>query len=225
MKHLGWSKVYRRNRVRSIAQSRESRLDHQELMAVLTENTPVVSALVCTRNRAHNLVDAVKSILHPNSMCCELIVIDQSSDHRSHEALQPYLFDSRLRYVQSDSVGKGTALNLGIELARGEFVAITDDDCEVNVTWPQYHVEAFVKHPQVAITYGNVVAGSHDPEKGFIPEYHISRDRLSRNILEKLPARGIGANTAIRRSAILALGGFDPEVGPADCFAPALTAI
>ena len=182
------------------------------------ENSPLISALICTRNRGGSLIPTIKSILQANSICCELIVIDQSTDQSAYDALAPYLSDTRLKYVHSETEGKGIALNLGLKIARGEFVAITDDDCIVQHDWPMHHYKALLNQPKVALSYGNVIAVEHDRSAGFIPAYKVSRNRLCRTLWEKLPARGIGANTAVRRNAILELGGFDNEVGPGGRF-------
>lgn len=177
-----------------------------------------VSALICTRNRGATILPAVKSILHSDSICTRLIIIDQSTNTATRQALEPFLSDSRLLYISSTSEGKGHALNLGLTLADTDFVAITDDDCVVIECWPRYQVAALEANPNVAITYGNVLAADHDTNLGFIPAYWVEKDRLCRNITEKLPARGIGANTVVRRKVILELGGFDSMVGPGGKF-------
>src|SRR5579871_4460836 len=92
---------------------------------------PTVSALICTRNRGDSLIPTVRSILRPNNPCMELVIIDQSSDDATENALKPFMSDSRLRYLRTTTRGKGIALNIGLEECRGEIVAITDDDCEV----------------------------------------------------------------------------------------------
>ncbi len=58
----------------------------------------------------------------------------------------------------------------------------------------------------------------HDPGDGFIPTYFVTKDRLCKNMWQKLTARGIGANTAVRRKEVLELGGFDPELCPGGIF-------
>ncbi len=177
-----------------------------------------VSALICTRNRGDSLVATVKSILQPNSMCCELIIIDQSDDQKTRIALTPFYHDKRLRYIHTDSKGKGIALNLGIEIAHGEFIAITDDDCCVEQDWPRHQYETLLVNPQAAIAYGSVIAAEYDIKTGYIPAYAVSQNRMCRNVWDKLSARGIGANTVVRRQAVLELGGFDNSLGPGGKF-------
>ena len=176
------------------------------------------SVLICTRNRGILLVPTVRSILATEVSCDELIVVDQSLGNATACALAPFQMDARVRYFHVTTQGKGMALNLGLQLARNEIVAITDDDCEVAPDWPRQHLAAFARCPRVAMTYGNVLPVDHDFIKGFIPTYYVNADRLVTNIWQKLSARGIGANTAVRRAAILELGGFDLELCPGGKF-------
>jgi glycosyltransferase involved in cell wall biosynthesis len=176
-----------------------------------------VTVLICTRNRGNSLVPTVRSILADPS-CTELLILDQSSNDATECALADFRDDARLRYLRSTTRGKGLALNEGLRIARCEIVAITDDDCEVAPDWLLSHLEAFARYPHLALTYGNVLPVEHNPALGFIPTYYVPRDGLITNIWQKLPARGIGANTAVRRDVILQMGGFDPELCPGGVF-------
>ena len=61
------------------------------------DDLPLISALVCTYGRGRLVVDTVSSILantHPNF---ELVVVDQSRDDETLEAVKPFRADPRLR--------------------------------------------------------------------------------------------------------------------------------
>src|SRR5690606_22368170 len=92
-------------------------------------NPNLPSALICTRNRPEGIVRAVRSLL-AGSDEFELIVMDQSDGPETEQALAPLAGDRRLRYVRSQTRGKGAALNEGLRLAQGDVVVCTDDDCE-----------------------------------------------------------------------------------------------
>lgn len=181
-------------------------------------NVDPVSALVCTRNRGSAVVKTVESILAGGDHLGEIVVIDQSENDDTQVSLQTLLEDSRVRYVRSATQGKGIALNLGLKEAKHDIVAITDDDCEVDAGWSETHARAFARFPRVAVTFGSVLPADHDPKSGFIPAYGLKRNKLCRSVWDKLTARGIGANMAVRRKAILGLGGFDPTLGPGGRF-------
>jgi len=177
-----------------------------------------VSALICTADRPQGVVAAIESILRSRGDFVELIIVDQGHDEQSRHAIEPFLRDARVVYIRSATKGKGHALNIGIERAKSELVAITDDDCEVNEDWPNRLVAPMQNNPNVALTYGQVLAGEHDELAGFIPTYVFDEDRECRGLVGKVTARGIGANTALRRRAIQQLGGFDSELGPGGRF-------
>jgi GT2 family glycosyltransferase len=179
----------------------------------------IVSALVCTRNRSDSLLRAVRSLLASDRMHFELIIIDQSDDSESEQALAALIFDPRLRYVRSRARGKGAALNEGLRLARGEIVACTDDDCEASPEWLAGMVRALEEQPTAAIVFCNVTAGPFDTTAGYVPTYERHRDRLLCSIGASREGLGLGAGMAIRREAVFALGGFDEAFGPGARFA------
>ena len=112
------------------------------------DDPPLISALVCTCGRGGLVVDTVLSILantHPNF---ELVVVDQSKDNETLEALKPFSTDPRLRYVKIATVGKGNALNAGLRETKGSVIAITDDDCTVPPNWLETFASIFATHPE-----------------------------------------------------------------------------
>ena len=184
------------------------------------KKTAPVTALLCTAGRSDSLVPTIKSILAATgkSRCDELLIIDQSVSDETEKAVAPFVGDSRLRYVRSATKGKGVSLNLGLEWAKNDIIAITDDDVEVFPDWLDGHLEAFETRPKVAMTYGQVLPVPFDETAGFIPIYLLEKDNLVRAVRDKLDSRGIGANTVVRRDIIQSLGGFDATLGPGGKF-------
>ena len=177
------------------------------------ESIPMITALVCTRNRGSSIVATVLSILanlHPKF---EVIVVDQSTNEETASAIAPLLIDPRLRYLRQSGQGAGRARNRGITEANSEIVVMTDDDCIVPTNWLETMEAIFTSHPTVAIAFSNVNPAPHDSSTGFIPAYQRSGSTLVRSSIEKCKARGIGASNAIRRKVITELGGFDELMG------------
>jgi glycosyltransferase involved in cell wall biosynthesis len=148
---------------------------------------------------------------HPNF---ELLVIDQSKDNETREALRPFSTDPRLRYLQSATIGKGNALNEGLRKAKGTAVAITDDDCTVPPNWLETFASIFAAHPNVAVAFCCVEAGEHDRTAGFVPAYVRTGDRMLTTMHDARLVHGLGAGIAVRRTMIEEIGGFDPLLGP-----------
>jgi glycosyltransferase involved in cell wall biosynthesis len=164
------------------------------------------------------VVDTVASILtntHPNF---ELVVVDQSKDNETLEALKSFSADPRLKYLKSATIGKGDALNAGLKETQGSAIAITDDDCTVPPNWLETFASIFVTYPKVAVAFCCVEAGDHDRTAGFVPDFVRTGDRMLTSMHDARHVRGLGAGIAVRRDMIEEIGGFDPMLGPGSRF-------
>jgi GT2 family glycosyltransferase len=153
-------------------------------------------------------------LLNDSNRDLELLVIDQSDGDDSEQALLPFRADTRLRYVRSETRGKGAALNQGFELARGAIVVCTDDDCDAPQGWVTRMAQTLDARPDAAIVFCQVVPVPHDSEQGYVPAYALSADRLLRSIEQGRSGFGLGAGMAVRRDFLLEVGGFDECFGP-----------
>ncbi len=89
---------------------------------------PTVSVVIPTRNREQLLRRAIQSVLGQSYTDLELIVVDDGSTDGT-AALLAGVSDSRLVVVRREQGGGvSNARNLGIERARGTFIAFQDDD-------------------------------------------------------------------------------------------------
>jgi GT2 family glycosyltransferase len=182
------------------------------------DDSTLISALVCTCNRGRLAVDTVSSILantHPNF---ELVVVDQSRDNQTREALRPFLADPRLKYLKVATIGKGNALNTGLRETKGSVIAITDDDCTVPPNWLETFASIFAAHSKVAVAFCCVEAGEHDRTAGFVPDYVRTGERTLTSIHDTRLVQGLGAGIAVRRNMIEEVGGFDTMLGPGSKF-------
>ena len=176
------------------------------------------SIVVCTCGRGSRIVATLHSIFASCPPGVEVLVVDQSDDTDTLQAMCPFLDDSRLAYIKAASKGSGRARSIGLEQARGEVVAFTDDDCVVEAGWLDAHLRVFAAFPRVVLCYGTVRAAPYDAQEGYIPDYTVQTDHLCRAGREKRQARGISANCAIRRGVALALGGYDALLGAGGAF-------
>ena len=159
------------------------------------------------------MAGAVRTILENDHPDFEVIVLDQSDDALTREALEPFLSDPRVRYLPSASRGRAAGQNAAIHEARGALVLMTDDDCAVPANWLREFEAAFAIDHKVGIVFGNVLPAPHDPATGCIPAYVRQSPFLARGIRDKYRVEGIGACMAVRRSVWRSLGGFDEMLG------------
>jgi glycosyltransferase involved in cell wall biosynthesis len=174
----------------------------------------LVSAIVCTRNRAVPVATVVASLLSLNEEALELIVVDQSDNSETERALATFASDPRFRYVRSGGRGKGAALNEGIRLAQGTVIVCTDDDCQPPPGWATAMANALLSQPTAVVLFCSVVPVPHDENSGYVPAYRLKKNRLLRSVSAICSGLGIGAGMALRRDFAVAMGGFDESFGP-----------
>ena len=89
---------------------------------------PRVSILMPVYNVASYLREAMDSMLAQTYTDFELIVLDDCSPDNSAEILDTYTDPRIVRYRGEKNVGLSNVLNVGMQLARGEYIARMDSD-------------------------------------------------------------------------------------------------
>ncbi|MBP1299980.1 MULTISPECIES: glycosyltransferase family 2 protein [unclassified Curtobacterium] len=189
---------------------------------------PSTTVVLCTRDRADQLADALRSVLALDHPDLEVVVVDNApSDDATRRLVTAPGTDPRIRYVLEPTPGLSSARNAGVRAARGEVVAFTDDDVVVDRGWLRALASGFARGEDVVCVSGLVASGElRTPAQRWFDE----RVTWSRNLTPRVfrltapPADrplfpfsvgdyGTGANFAMRRDAVLALGGFDEALG------------
>jgi glycosyltransferase involved in cell wall biosynthesis len=174
-------------------------------------HAPRVSIVVPTRNRAAHAAACAASILAIDGFA-DLIVVDQSDDRETEEALSR-IADRRLRYVRMQTRGVTSGRNHGMELSESEIIAFTDDDCRVRPDWVRRIIDVFVADRDVAVVCGRVCVPEEIQHLGYaegfqphVREWQGRYPPLGRDW-------GITANLSLRRSVLPRVGAFDPMLG------------
>jgi glycosyltransferase involved in cell wall biosynthesis len=87
---------------------------------------PLISVILPVYNRTSWVARAIDSVLSQTYQNIELLVIDDGSTDDILQVLESY--GERLRILKQAHAGAEAARNLGLENARGEFVAFIDSD-------------------------------------------------------------------------------------------------
>jgi len=168
--------------------------------------SPIVSVILPTRDRADTVVDAIASVQAQHFTEWELIVVDDGSVDATAAAVQPYLADQRIRYVEQPAAGVSAARNHGLRLARGALIAYLDSD---NIWYPDFlaaAVKVFAADAVVDMVYGVLVTEHHRLDGTHLLWRPFDRDQL-------LNANYIDLNVFIHRKAMAArYGGFDVQL-------------
>jgi GT2 family glycosyltransferase len=171
-----------------------------------------IAVVIPTRNRGAQVAEAASAVLlDPTEF--ELVVVDQSTDDTTVDALRGLKGDRRLRVVRSSLRGASNARNVGVAATTAPILVFTDDDCRPEPGWVSAVLRVFETQPDAALVFGRVrlppLAHQYDYGASFEPKQRIQR-------AVPLPDGdiGIGANFGIRRRVLERLGGFDPLLGP-----------
>jgi glucosyl-dolichyl phosphate glucuronosyltransferase len=108
----------------------------------------MVSVIICTYNNADSLLKTLKSFQEITPLpefSWELIVVDNNSKDNTKEEVERFRLASGIdvRYTFEGKQGLSHARNCGIGIARGEFIAFTDDDVLIDPQWLNEIVKTF----------------------------------------------------------------------------------
>ena len=182
--------------------------------------TTKISVVICTRDRADLIGQAVESVAACDYPEFDLHVMDQSTDDATRTivlALSAKHADRcPIHYHHLDQAGLSRAYNAGFRVSDGPVIACTDDDVIVPADWLAKIAHAFATDPELGLLYGQVLVAdslaSVDPGT-IVPSLVWSqRERLHESD-RNFKVWGMGANMAVRRSALTNIGGFDEMMG------------
>lgn len=114
---------------------------------------PKVTVLLPTYMSERYLPETINSVLAQTYRDFELLAVDDSPTDRTIEILKSYQ-DQRIRIVQGKRQGLADALNLGIDLALGEYIARIDADDTMVPTRLAKQVAFLDANPNVAVCGG-----------------------------------------------------------------------
>jgi glycosyltransferase involved in cell wall biosynthesis len=93
-------------------------------------NTPMITVFVPTYNRAHLLGRVFESLKAQTFKNFEWVIVDDGSRDNTSDLVEGWQQDSpfEIRYLRKTNGGKHTAINPGVDMARGEYMVILDSD-------------------------------------------------------------------------------------------------
>lgn len=168
-------------------------------MTELPERSTKVSIIIPTYNRAGRLEKCLLSLLNQDfpKQSYEIIIIDDGSTDNTQSVIQGYikqLTEPEIHYEYMKQGGPGAARNLGINLAKADLIALTEDDVQCEKDWLKNALPYFADE-QLGGLEGTTLLEGGDP-------------------LLRLPARGQGfipCNIFYRRKIFHQVGFFDAE--------------
>lgn len=172
-------------------------------------SAPPVTVLMCVYNGARYLCESVESILNQTMQDFEFLIIDDGSTDETPSILRSYR-DRRLHVIREEHRGLTASLQLGIQRARGEFIARIDADDKAHPDRLRLQLEFLKRHPTTLLVVsdacgidedGNVLWHTHLPGNGVEVAWRL----LFYNCI-------VHSSVMFRAREVLDLGGYDAHL-------------
>ncbi len=152
---------------------------------------PEVSVVLPFFNAEQTLARAVSSILDQSFPDFELILVDNNSTDSSSEIAGLFAVkDDRIKMIREENQGVVFAMNKGMELARGQFIARMDAD---DVSHPKRLKKQFqflIDNPEIGLVGCNVRHVSDLPSEGmsrfvdWVNSFHLPKEIWQNRFVE-----------------------------------------
>ncbi len=178
---------------------------------------PLVSIVIAGRNVEHSIAKMIQSALQCGYQNLEVVFVDDYSTDESVARARAWEKTGRVRVFEAKNHnGKPSSLNIGLVLARGDFIFVPDADCELQPGIIQHLLAPFAD-PRVGAVSANLRV--KNATRNLVTRFqeceyalNVSISRLWRaplNLLSILP----GAGSMFRAVAMRQLGGYDSGLG------------
>jgi hypothetical protein len=142
------------------------------------DNVPTVSVVLSVRNGGSDLPQALGTILNQSFADFELIAINNGSTDGTREFLDG-ITDARVRVYHQEDQGLAAALNRGISLARGRYIARQDHDDLADPNRIAKQVAFLDAHPEHALVGTRAAIWVGDTPSGRFHD-HPTEDQILR---------------------------------------------
>jgi glycosyltransferase involved in cell wall biosynthesis len=166
---------------------------------------PHVSVLIGAYNNASTLPRAMQSILGQTVTNLELIIVDDGSTDDTAEVAHA-VNDDRVRYLPLEHMGISRSLNEGLRAARAPVVAVQDADDYSTSERLERQLGLLDARPEVAVV-GTRMREEDSEGRTLAPRTSFASGDVTDLLMRFNPIPNSCA--AMRRQAVLALGGYD----------------
>ena len=172
-------------------------------------NMTLVSVLMPIRGACPYIKDAINTVLMQTHTDWELIICKDMVPQEIDDFLNVLVSrDDRIRIVSTLNTNLPAALNMGLEICSGNFVARFDSDDLMREYRLKFQLEFMLKNPDHVAVGGQIFKVDKLGEMHSTQSYYDRRNGpLKKNIYLKCPFAH--PNVMIKRDSLLGVGGYD----------------
>lgn len=135
---------------------KEGKLNEPISRYMPSHDVPMISLMVPCYNEGDNLDESIPHLLQLRYPNYELIFINDGSKDNTGEIIDRWAAkETKITALHQENQGKASALNHGLTIAKGKYVACIDGDAVLDYYALDYMVQALEKDPKYAATTGN----------------------------------------------------------------------
>ena len=168
-----------------------------------------VSILIPVFNMGKYLAQTIESALRQTYKNIEIIVINDGSSDRSADIALSY--KDSITYVYQDNKGLCSALNTGLRIAQGDFVALLDHDDVLMPEKIERQVDVFRRNPEYGLVFTNGVridGAGQTIKESFFSDY-VPEGRIFKELFLRMSVSG--PTMMFPRSVLDMVGDFDTD--------------
>ncbi|MAU12573.1 MAG: hypothetical protein CL607_22320 [Anaerolineaceae bacterium] len=199
-------------------------------MPHLEGDLPFISVVIATRERPKMIKQALDTLIKLDYPNYEIVVVDNvPQSQATHDVVATFQDQPvPVRYLVEQKPGLSNARNCGARAAKGDIIAVTDDDVLVDSNWLNEIVRGFKAADNVACVCGLILPAEFET----LAQYRLEQFGgfsmgFSRKLYDTGPNRppssplfpytvgaiGSGANMAFSADVMREVGYFDPTLG------------
>lgn len=177
------------------------------------KTNPLVTVLMTVYNGGEYLKSSVQSVLNQTFKDFEFLVVNDCSNDDSVKTIESFKDDRIVIYNNERNIGQTKSLNVGLNLARGKYIARMDADDMAFPSWLDKSVDYIRRHPEYAAvgSYAVVIDGLGNPQK--IHKTPINFHQIIVGLFFAKVMNHVGA--VIKKEAIIEKGGYNENFSAA----------
>ena len=172
-------------------------------------NNPAISVVMSVYNGEKYLREAIESILNQTFNNFEFIIVNDGSEDGSLDIIKSYN-DSRIVVVDQENTGLAIALNNGIQIAKGKYIARMDAD---DISLPNRLEKQFKfleNNPDCVAVGSNAIFITKEGEHLFVSNYPLEWADIRKNL--PFPPILIHPSAMFRTDDFLKCDGYNKKI-------------
>jgi len=167
---------------------------------------PKISVVIATHNHAHFLPECLASVMNQTYKDYEVILVNNGSTDNTEEVVRQLAWNKLRYHYQNDTGSVAGPRNIGIRLAKGEYVAFLDSDDLWYREKLEKAADVLEKNPDIVLLSHDLYLVKSGREKKLLPSGPLKKDMFKLLLIKNSI---VGSATIVKKSEMIEIGGFD----------------